>query len=75
MKRRSAIIAALLLTQCATGPRRSPVDYFDQADTLSTTTEMAKARDLYRQAASSDRDPDRRAKAIINAAVIGLACV
>ncbi|HVG24978.1 MAG TPA: hypothetical protein VND45_12535 [Thermoanaerobaculia bacterium] len=54
----------LLLLSCSSAPA-SP---FDEAESLANTQKQGRVRDLYREAAKSDPDPQRREKAAIRAA-------
>src|SRR5437660_7442187 len=65
---RIAFFAVALLTTChAAAPPRSA---YDAAEDAVAQHEFLRARDLYHQAAATERDPERRALATAHAANI-----
>jgi hypothetical protein len=70
MKQVSSALLILAVAAAAAAATTPSPSFFDQAQAASTSRGLAKARDLYRQAAESDPDPDRRDKAAIEAAIL-----
>lgn len=65
---RNALLATALFTICCAAPAaESP---FDAAEKAAAQRQFVRARDLYKQAAASEADPERRTKAVARAANI-----
>jgi hypothetical protein len=64
------VAVAFVLSLLASRLIADPGSAFDRAEALSTGRDLAKSRDLYREAAINDPDPKRRDQAAIAAATL-----